>query len=90
MSTRDKIASYIDDGPALFFEPAMFDEAILGIAERPGQDPLVAYDRTACIEIIMANSRCTREEAEEYFEFNTACAWMGEGTPIIVDGRYAE
>jgi hypothetical protein len=30
----------------IFLEPAIFDEAILGVAERFGMDPVVAYDRT--------------------------------------------
>ena len=90
MKTRDKIASFLEDSPALLLEPEMFDDAIIGIAERCGQPPLVAYDRSRCIDIIMADSRCSREEAEEYYEFNTAGCWAGEGTPIFVDGRYSE
>ena len=90
MTTRDKINSYLEGGTALLLEPEMFDDAIIGIAERCGQEPLVAYDRGRCIEIIMADSGCTHEEAEEYYEFNTAGCWAGDGTPIFIDGRFAE
>ena len=90
MTTRDKIRSYIDDGPAIFLEPEMFDDAIIGIAERVGEQPLVAYDRCRCIDILQADMKCEREEAEEFFEYNTANAWMGDGTPIFIDTRYAE
>ncbi len=90
MSTRAKIQSYLEGEPSLLLEPEMFDDAILGIAERCGQPPLVAYDRERCIEIIMANASCDRAEAEEYYEFNTAGCWVGEGTPIFIDSRYAE
>ena len=52
---------------------------------------MVAYDRTRCIEILAALSTgMTRDEAEEYFEFNTAGAWVGHMTPIFVDTRWAE
>lgn len=54
MTTRDKIQSYCDGEPTLLLEPEMFDSAIIGIAERCGQPPLVAYDRDRCIQIIMA------------------------------------
>ena len=93
MSTRDKIQSYLEccEQSATLLEPAMFDDAIIGIADLPDGSAAVVYDRQQCIEVIMANSRCTREEAEEHYEYNTvrACAYM-ERPPILVDTRYAE
>lgn len=65
------------------------DEAILGVAERCGQPPLVAYDRSRCIDILAAQGM-DREEAEEYFEFNVVGAWVGPYTPIFIDGRVCE
>jgi hypothetical protein len=65
-----------------------FEDAVVGICERFGAVPVVAYDRDKCIEIIIASSDkngLTDEEAyaeaEEYFEFNVAGAYVGEGTP---------
>jgi len=63
-----------------------FDEAILGVIRRPGQPPVVIYDREACIEILRRPAEgCVRrrswEEAEEHFSFNVEGAWAGEGTP---------
>jgi uncharacterized beta-barrel protein YwiB (DUF1934 family) len=40
----------------------------------------VIYDREKCIEILMADGT-DRDEAEEYFEFNTSGAWVGNATP---------
>jgi len=57
-----------------------FEDAILGIVERVGQPAIVIYDREKCIEILMADGT-DREEAEEYFEFNTSGAWVGNATP---------
>lgn len=82
-----KLISYqIED--ALFPEPSDFDEAILGVAHRYGMDPVVAYDRTRVIDILARDM--PREDAEEFFEFNTIGAWMGDSTPIFVDTRPAE
>lgn len=89
MSTREKIKSYCEGEPTMMLEPDVFDAAIIGIAERCGQPPLVAYDRQRCIEILESTGM-DRDEAEEYYEFNTAGAWMGEGTPVFVDTRWAE
>lgn len=92
MTTRYKINAYADccDSEILLLEPDYFDEAILGIAERADGMTVVAYDRTRCIDLIQSNSDCSREDAEEFFEFNTAQAWMGPGTPVFIDTRVAE
>lgn len=84
---RAKISEYLES--ALFLEPAIYDQAIIGIAERAGGFGVVAYDRQLCIEINMRMGM-DREEAEEYFEFNTAGAWMGDETPVFIDTRFAE
>lgn len=93
MTTRAKIQSYLEcyDQEAILLEPEMYDDAIIGIVNHPDGSVSVAYDRQQCIEIIMADSRCTREEANEYYEYNTvrACCHMENG-PLLVDTRYAE
>lgn len=91
MTTRDKIQSYLEttEQSAILLEPAIYDDAILGIAEQAGGPVAVAYDRQRCIEINMTMGM-DRDEAEEYFEFNTASAYLGEGTPVFIDTRFAE
>ena len=68
-----------------------FDEAILGICERACSSDVVAYDRDKCIEIIVARSDTNGlddeeayEEAAEYFEFNVAGGYVGDGTPVFL------
>lgn len=84
--TRARLAEHNED--LLFLEPEAFDEAIIGLAERAGGMTAVAYDRTRCVDILARDM--SREDAEEFFEFNTAGAWVGEHTPVFVDTRYAE
>ena len=83
---RGRIMYEIED--AIFLEPKIFDEAIIGIAYRFGMEPVVTYDRTIVIDILAR--LMTREEAEEFFEYNTIGSWMGILTPIFVDTRPAE
>jgi len=83
---RERIMYEIES--AIFLEPDTFDETIIGVAHRFGMDPVVAYDRTIVIDILAREM--TREEAEEFFEFNTIGSWMGDLTPIFVDTRPAE
>ena len=61
-----------------------FDEAIIGISERFGRSPIVAYDRDKCIDILVERDGMDYEEAEEFFNFNTIGSWMGEETPEFI------
>jgi hypothetical protein len=62
------------------------DEAIIGVAQQFTNAPLVAYSMSKIINILMEQGM-DHEEALEYFEFNIQGAWLGEGTPVIVDDR---
>jgi hypothetical protein len=90
MTTRARIKDFIGDGEALLLEPEMFDDAIIGVAERCGQPTIVAYSRERCIEILEREYEMEHDEADEYFEFNIAGGWLGEGTPVFIDERFAE
>ena len=57
-----------------------YDDCILGIVERCGQNPFYVYDTDLIIEKLM-NQGMTEEEAIEFHEYNQAGAWLGEGTP---------
>jgi hypothetical protein len=70
--------SYINE-QALFADG--FDEALLGI---DAVDYIAVYDAEKCIDILMKTSDMTREEAEEFFEYNTLGAYVGEYTPRFV------
>ena len=61
-----------------------FDDAILGIASRCGQNDLIAYDVNKIISILMERDGMDYEEAQEFFEFNIVGAYMGENTPIFI------
>lgn len=82
--TRDDIACRLED--ALFLDPPeIFDKCIVGLAERAGGMSAVAYDRDKCIKALMAQNKWDRDEAVEWFEFNTASAFIGDRTPVFID-----
>jgi hypothetical protein len=80
--TRNMRESLAEDDPDLLFADG-FDDAILGVVRRVGQEAFVLYDTERCIEILMRDGTA-REEAEEYFGFNVEGAWVGERTPGFV------
>lgn len=61
-----------------------FDEAILGMANRPNMPTVLAYDYSQMIDILMRDSDMTEEDAIEFFEFNIASLWAGPNTPVII------
>ena len=62
-----------------------FEKAFVGVVHRYGLHvPVAAYNLEKCIEILMQDGM-TREEAEEYFDFNVIGAWVGESTPFFIE-----
>ncbi len=57
--------------------------AIVGVAERHGRW-IAVYDEQAVIERLMYINEWDEETAEEYFGYNIANAWLGDGTPLIM------
>jgi hypothetical protein len=58
--------------------------AVIGIATRADGLRVVAYSVDRIIEVLMKRDGMSEEEAHEFYEFNIACAWVGEKTPIFV------
>jgi len=58
-----------------------FDEAILGVVRRFNQE-YVLYDYEKVIEILMRDM--SYEDAVDYWAYNQAGAWVGEGTPAFL------
>ena len=62
------------------------DEAIVDICSRFGRQPLLAYSIPKVIGILMKRDWMSEEEAQEFFDFNIIGAYVGEGTPVFLEG----
>jgi len=60
-----------------------YDDCILGVVSRCGQNDIIAYDRAKVIAKL--REEMSEEDAEEFFEFNQLRAWMGDETPCFID-----
>ena len=82
--TRDEIVEMTGDDEMLFADG--LDDAIMGVVWRCGApNPVVCYSIEKCIENLTVDM--DRDEAEEYFWFNTAGAYVGDYTPVFLDDR---
>lgn len=57
--------------------------AIIGMAVQHGKPPVMLYDGLKIIDnlVLMGMSY---DEAVEFYEFNIACAYLGENTPMLL------
>ena len=82
----DAIEEFLEDFSSMNEDalyPTDLKDAVIGMVERFGMRPQILLDRDKCLSIFMERDGMDCEEAEEYFEFNTIGAWVGEGTPCF-------
>jgi len=78
---RDQIEERLADADAYLADG--YEEAFIGIVNMFDRGPVALYDREKCIDILMERDGMTWNEAEDFFQYNTLGAWMGEGTPAF-------
>lgn len=78
---RQDLVDLYDDPDLLFADG--FDNAILGVTIG-FNGHVVVYDIKKIISHLMEDGM-THEEAEEYFDFNIAGAYVGGRTPIYIN-----
>ena len=61
-----------------------FDECIIGICHRIGQEAIVAYGKGQVIAKLMAEG-LDEEEAYEHFDYNIIGSFVGEQTPCFIE-----
>lgn len=82
----DDLMAALEDAEALLLEPrAVFDQALVGITDSPSGQRVAVYDSQACIDALAAQEGWERDEAAEFFEYNTLGAYVGAATPLFVD-----
>ena len=83
MISRERLARYAEDHDIelIFFDPPeQFDKAIVGLVHGYGQEMAVLYDQALVLKA-MTKDLGDRESAEEWFDFNTLGAYLGDATP---------
>jgi len=87
LNTKKDIASVIaQESDVVFVVLDGFDDALLGVATATGEQPRLAYD-VAKILKELERMGMDKNEAEEYYEYNIECLYVGPGTPVLVDTR---
>ena len=80
MSIADDIAERWPDDDILQIDG--YDSAIIGVGERCVQPPCLVYDSDKIMALLRQDM--DDDDAQEWFDFNIAGAWIGDRTPILV------
>lgn len=83
MSIREQLAEQYGEELLFLDPPEDFDRCILGVVYRCGMEPVVAYDEEQVLAALVLGGM-DAEEAQEWFSFNTAGAYMGPRTPMFL------
>lgn len=85
LNKRQEIAECYDEGLLFLSEPE-YDEAILGVSRRFGQEEVIAYDAEKVYGII--GKLLDTDDITviyDYFQYNIIGAYVGKRTPVFVD-----
>jgi hypothetical protein len=86
LNKRQEILEDYGDREFLFLSEPEYDDAIIGVAHRIGQEDVIAYDyNKVCEAVAKLIGNDDIMEVMEYVEFNVMGAYVGERTPIFVD-----
>jgi hypothetical protein len=79
------INELLDGDEAMLLDPReVFDPCVIGIAERINLR-VAAYDTSKVLQALQDQHGMDGEEAREWFDFNVAGAWVGDGSPVFID-----
>lgn len=77
-----ELAAWADDHDCEILTMPEYADALVGIVEYFGKQPVALYSRQGIIDQLSQDM--TPDEAEEYFDFNIGGAYCGEGTPAFL------
>lgn len=60
-----------------------FEGALIGIGLQFNRH-LAVYDYETCVQILMSRDGLSRQDADEYMDFNVLGAYVGENTPVFI------
>jgi len=63
-----------------------FEDCVIGVCyDMHVSAHRLVYSRSKCIEVLITRDKMSKEEADEFFDFNVEGAFVGRKTPIYVD-----
>lgn len=87
MTPSDEIIEQLAEAnPAALFADGL-DDALIGYTINTHHAHVAVYSAGKCVEVLVDRYGMTPEEADEYLEFNTYCAYVGPNGLLFVGGE---
>jgi hypothetical protein len=84
MTLPEDVEEALAENEACLLEPRdEYDSCVIGIGYRFSSGPLAVYSIPKVLKV-MEGWGMDEEGAQEFFEYNTVGAWMGDGTPLFI------
>jgi hypothetical protein len=77
---RDRLAEI---NPEMLLADGL-EDALIGVTSNHHHSQVAVYSHEKCIKILMDRDGMSEEEAEEFFQFNTLGAYVGQHGPLFV------
>ena len=77
--TKREVISWMGYDDSIVYDSPDYDDAIIGVDEAA---PRVVYDYEKMVAWMMEQDNCSREEAEEFIEYNSTS--LPQGGPLIM------
>lgn len=61
------------------------EPAMIGVGSKMGQCDVAVYSREGIVKILMERDGMSREDADEFLEYNIAGLGLGDETPVIME-----
>ena len=84
VSIATQIADFADENEVEILLADGFEQALIGLG-RQFNKYLAVYSREECIKVLMYRDGMSREDANEFFDFNVVGAYVGENTPVFIE-----
>lgn len=81
MMTQEILTELKEMNPEILLADG-FEEALIGTVQVFSKT-IALYDRDKCIKILVKRDGMSRDDAEEYFDFNVTGSYVGEHTPAF-------
>ena len=65
--------------------PNNFGKAFMGYVECFGGNLLAVYCKDTILSVLQKKDKMSYEDAMEYFNYNIAGSWVGNGTPLYLE-----
>ena len=80
---HEKFSSLVESNPAALLADG-FEDAYIGHTVNQHHAIVAVYDYAKCIQVLVERDGIDPDEADEFLQYNTLSAYVGENGPLFI------